>query len=77
MTMKTTILSAAVIALALAGPSLAEDASEKALNAAEMAVSEDPTQVVEEEAMEKKAGMDAETEEAAEEAAEDAADKPN
>jgi hypothetical protein len=76
MTMKTTILSAAVIALALTGPSLAEDASEKALNAAEMAVSEDPTQVVEEEAMEKKDGMDAQVEAAAEEATKGAADKP-
>jgi hypothetical protein len=62
--MKTTTLTAAVVALALGGPALAEDASEKALNEAEMAVSESSTQVAEEEAMEKKTGMDAEAEKA-------------
>ena len=70
--MKITTLTAAVIALALGGPALAEDASEKALNEAEMAVSEDPTQVAEEEAMEKKSGMDADAEKAAKEEADTA-----
>jgi len=55
------VVAAAFLALGLSGTALvqAETQSEKMLDAAAFAESEDPTQVKEEKAIEKKDGMDA------------------
>lgn len=55
------IVTAAFLTLALSGAALvrAETESERLLNQSTFAVSQDPTQVTEEKAIEKKDGMDA------------------
>ncbi|WP_157640064.1 hypothetical protein [Lamprocystis purpurea] len=74
------VVAAAFLTLGLSGAALvqAETQSEKMLDAAAFAESEDPTQVKEEEAIEKKDGMDApaDTSNAAAPAASDAAEVP-
>jgi len=74
------VVAAAFLTFGLSGVALvqAETQSEKMLDAAAFAESEDPTQVKEEEAIEKKDGMDvpADTSSAAAPAASDAAAAP-
>lgn len=55
------VVTVAFLTLALSGPALvrAETESERLLNQSTYAVSQDPTQVTEEKAIEKKDGMDA------------------